>query len=98
MLLAAARLNPHNFFFGQDTDLRCVRMTAINLALWGLRGEVLWGNPLTLEARSGYRTGFSGSGFIRELAADELPVLPPPSPPARPTMLTPFDLAGDDAA
>jgi len=34
MLLAAARLNPHNFFFGQDTDLRCVRMTAINLALW----------------------------------------------------------------
>jgi hypothetical protein len=32
------------------------------------------------------------------LAADELPVAPPPSPPAKPKMPTLFDLAGDDAA
>jgi hypothetical protein len=73
-------------------------MTAINLALRGLSGDVLWGNSLTLEARGGYRTGFNGHGFIRELAADELPVAPPPSPPAKPKMPTLFDLAGDDAA
>ena len=65
--------------------------------LWGLRGEVLWGSSLTPEARGGYRTGFNGRGFIRELAADELPVAPPP-PPAKPKMPTLFDLAGDDAA
>jgi hypothetical protein len=47
----------------------------------------------------GYRTGFNGRGFIRELAADELPAAPPPpSPPAKPTVPTLFDLAGDDAA
>lgn len=37
-------------------------------------------------AREG--TGFNGCGFIRELAADELPVAPPPSPPANPTIPT----------
>jgi hypothetical protein len=97
MLLAAARLNPHNFFLGQDTDLRCVRMTAINLALWGLRGEALWGNSLTLEARSGYRTGFNCHGFIRELAADEF-ARGATSAAREANNADAFDLAGDDAA
>ena len=37
MLLAVAEENPHWEFIGQDVDLRCVRMTAINLFLLIIR-------------------------------------------------------------
>ena len=36
MLLAVAEIQPHWTFVGKDIDLRCVRMTAINLALRNL--------------------------------------------------------------
>jgi len=41
MLLAVAEQCPHWEFVGQDVDLRCVRMTAINLALRNLYGHVI---------------------------------------------------------
>ncbi len=65
MLLAAARLNRDREFVGQDIDLRCARMTAINLALRGLYGYVIWGDSLKQEQRLIYRTGFNGRGFVR---------------------------------
>ena len=71
MLLAAARLNRDREFIGQDVDLRCVRMTAINLALRGLYGYVIWGDSLKQEQRLIYRTGFNGRGFVR--IANHLP-------------------------
>jgi hypothetical protein len=78
MLLASARLNRNREFIGQDVDLRCVRMTAINLALRGLYGYVIWGDSLKQEQRLIYRTGFNGRGFIR--IADQLPIgIPAPS-------------------
>lgn len=67
MLLSAAKINPKRKFIGQDLDLRCVQMTAINLALNGLRGEVIWGNTLANEQRLVYATGFNGRGFIKAL-------------------------------
>jgi len=57
MLLAAAELQPHWHFFGQDIDLTCVRMTAINLALRNRYGHVIWGNTLANEQRLVYETG-----------------------------------------
>jgi hypothetical protein len=76
MLLAAAQINRHWEFVGQDVDLRCVRMTALNLAFRNLYGYVIWGNTLALEQKLVYRTGFDGRGFIREipLAACPAPV------------------------
>jgi hypothetical protein len=71
MLLAAANVRPNCEFVGQDIDLRCVRMTAINLALRNLYGQVIWGNSLAGEYRLGYRTGFNLRGFVRELTVDE---------------------------
>jgi len=65
MLLAAAQLNCNREFIGQDVDLRCVRMTAMNLALRGLYGYVIWGDSLKHEQRLVYRTGFNGRGFVR---------------------------------
>jgi hypothetical protein len=83
-LLAAAQLNRNREFVGQDIDLRCVRITAINLALWNLYGWVIHGNSLALEKKLVYRTGFDGRGVVREVdpAACPFPVVPSDSPPA----------------
>ena len=88
LLLAAAKIQPHWEFSGQDIDLRCVRMTAINLALRNLYGYVIWGNTLANERRLVYRTGFNLTGFIAEVPLDDCPerlqqiaAQPSPSPP-----------------
>ncbi len=64
MLMAAAKVNPKRIFIGQDIDHRCVQMTAINLALNGLKGYAVWGNSLALEIKRVYRIGFIVSGSI----------------------------------
>jgi len=73
LLLAAADVNPHAEFYGQDIDLRCVRMTAINLALRNLYGQVILGNSLSDERRLVYQTGFNGKGFIAQITPAECP-------------------------
>ena len=73
MLLAVAEINPHWEFHGQDVDLRCVRLTALNLAFRNLYGFVTWGNSLGLEKKLVYRTGFDLQGFIREVKLDVCP-------------------------
>jgi len=57
MLLAAAQLQPNWQFVGQDVDLRCVRMTAINLALRNHYGHVVHGNSLSNSCDLIYETG-----------------------------------------
>ncbi len=74
LLLAAAKLQPHWEFVGQDVDLQCVRMTAINLALRNLYGWVIWGNSLANERRLAYRTGFDFRGFICETPPEACPL------------------------
>jgi len=69
-LLSIAKRQPHWEFIGQDIDLRCVRMTAINLALRNLYGYVIWGNSLAVEQRLVYRTGFNLRGFVRQVPAE----------------------------
>lgn len=73
MLLAAAKINRHWEFVEQDIDLRCVRMTALNLAFRNLYGYVIWGNSLGDEKKLVYRTGFDGRGFIREVPVESCP-------------------------
>lgn len=75
MLLAVAETHRHWEFVGQDVDLRCVRMTALNLAFRNLYGYVIWGNTLALEQKLVYRTGFNGSGVIREIPLSACPAL-----------------------
>jgi hypothetical protein len=68
MLLAKAReMKGKGFFVGQDVDLRCVKMCAINLGLHGLNGMVTWGSSLALETKRVFLTGFNGRGVIREV-------------------------------
>jgi hypothetical protein len=73
MLLAYAEQKRPRELIGQDVDLRCVKMTSINLALRNLYGYVLWGNSLTNEVKLGYRTGMNMfGGFIRYMRPGEL--------------------------
>lgn len=64
LLLGAAKQNRELRFYGSDVDLLCVKMTVLNLALNNLVGEIVWGNPLTLEVwasfniRREFLTGF----------------------------------------
>ena len=73
MLLAVANLRPHWEFWGCDVDVRCVRITSLNLALRNLYGYVIWGNSLKNEKRLVYRTGFNLRGFIREIPIADCP-------------------------
>ena len=57
MLLAAAKIQPNWQFVGQDVDLRCVQMTAINLALRNHYGHVIQGNSLSNTVDRIYETG-----------------------------------------
>ena len=57
MLLSAAKLQPNWHFVGQDVDLRCVRMSAINLGLRNHYGHVVCGNSLSNTASLIYETG-----------------------------------------
>ena len=73
MLLGVAEQCPHWLFVGKDTDLRCVRLTSLNLALRNLYGYVIHGNSLTNEEWLVYRTGFNGLGVIQELKIEDCP-------------------------
>ncbi|MBM3970824.1 MAG: SAM-dependent DNA methyltransferase [Planctomycetes bacterium] len=73
MLLAVAETQPHWLFVGQDVDLRCVRMCAINFALRNLYGYVIHGNTLADERRLIYRTGFDLVGVVSEVPLDNCP-------------------------
>ena len=73
MLLAYAETRRSGELVGQDVDLRCVKMTTLNLALRNLYGYVLWGNSLAREVKLGYRTGMNMfGGFIRHMRPGEL--------------------------
>lgn len=74
MLMAVAEEHRDWEFVGQDVDLRCARMTALNLAFRNLYGYVIHGNSLALEQHLVYRTGFNGRGFVREVPVESCPV------------------------
>ena len=105
MLLAYADNHRPRALVGQDIDLRCVRMTAINLALRNLYGFVLWGNSLAREVKLGYRTGLNMyGGVIRYMRPGELaeqfgnPSAGEPSPPPEPTRTIALPSASPDGS
>lgn len=60
-------------FFGQDIDLTCVKMCALNLTFFNVNGFVIWGDSLLLECKQVYQTNRSQlGGSIRELKDEDL--------------------------
>jgi hypothetical protein len=41
---------------GQDIDLRCVKLTTLNMLFFNLSSCIIWGDSLKMEVRKAYRT------------------------------------------
>ncbi|RPI19469.1 MAG: SAM-dependent methyltransferase [Ignavibacteriae bacterium] len=55
-------------FYGQDIDLTCVKMCALNLLFFNVNGVVVWGDTLAFECKKAYETKRSMyGGVFREL-------------------------------
>jgi len=60
-------------FYGQDIDLTCVKMTALNLLFFNVNGFVVWGDTLLMEVRKVYQTSRNYlGGSISEMTGDIL--------------------------
>lgn len=64
MLLAAAKINHRNYFFGADNDQTCAKMSTLNFFLNGLQGEVAWMNSLSNEWYGGWQVNLDGIGIV----------------------------------
>ena len=71
MLMAMGKLNRFALFYGADVDVNCAKMTAINLCLNGLFGEVAWMNSITNELYCAWeiRPSVNGIPQIREITS-----------------------------
>lgn len=49
------RPNERIFCYGSDIDLTCVKMTAVNMLMNSIPGEIAWMNPLTMEHWRSYK-------------------------------------------
>lgn len=64
MLLAAGKRNPNALLHGIDVDQRCAKMAALNMIMFDLNAEIVWGNGLTQEV---HRTwSVRKGGYITE--------------------------------
>jgi type I restriction-modification system DNA methylase subunit len=62
-------------FVGQDIDLTCVMMCALNLTFFNLNGYVIWGNSLTNERRKIFQTTRSClGGSLAEVPVESIPL------------------------
>jgi hypothetical protein len=60
-------------FYGQDIDLTCVKMCALNLLFFNVNGYVVWGDSLLMECNKVYQTKRSYmGGSISELTGEAL--------------------------
>jgi hypothetical protein len=93
MLLAMAKLNRHARFYGADNDANCAKMTAINLCLNNLYGEVAWMNTLTQQWYGGWaiEPTIHVMPRVRQIAVHEsyikLKSQPLPQPQTKPSQL-----------
>ncbi len=65
MLLSGAKLNHTNFFFGADLDPICTKMTALNLSVNGIRGEVSCMDSLMNKWFFGYQLNINTPGITK---------------------------------
>jgi type I restriction-modification system DNA methylase subunit len=66
--------NPDDrIFMGQDLDMTCVKMTALNLMFFNLNGYAIQGNTLAFECNEVYETRRTPlGGDLRKLQDDDL--------------------------
>lgn len=70
-LISAAKVNPNLMLYGQDIELRCAKMTALNMWLFNLNASIRCGNSLANTWDIGWE--IRRGGYIWER-------YPPPNP------------------
>lgn len=72
-LLAAARYDRSLLFYGADVSRECAHMTAINLCLNNLYGEVAWMDSLSNKFYGGWQIALhpKGAPYLRAITADQ---------------------------
>ncbi|ESP89729.1 Type I restriction-modification system methyltransferase subunit-like protein [Candidatus Halobonum tyrrellensis G22] len=74
LVLAARHQDAPTVCFGQDTDLVCAQMAALNLCFFNIDGAVVWGDSLAMTKRRAWKTrGTMLGGEIAEVEPDDLP-------------------------
>ena len=84
LLLEFARVAPGNIFYGNDLSTTCAKMTALNMMVNGLIGEVACMNTLSVEWYQGWRVNMPSPGVVpidkeQSRIWTAPPELPPPS-------------------
>lgn len=70
-LISASKVNPNLVFYGQDIDIRCAKMAALNLWLFDLNGVARCGDSLREEWHVAYEVARGGYVWEREPSARE---------------------------
>jgi type I restriction-modification system DNA methylase subunit len=63
-MLAFAKHQPNNYFFGVDNSNTCAKMTTFNFFLNGMSGEVSWMDSLSMEWYGGWHINTYGMGIV----------------------------------
>ena len=80
-LLSFAKQHPNNYFFGADVSDTCVKMSAVNFFLNGLKGEITHMNSLTMEFYKAWHINMDGLG-IQPIDKEQSQIWSkPPEPP-----------------
>jgi N-6 DNA Methylase len=86
-LISMAKEKPKAVLYGSDIDLRCVKMTTLNMWLFDLNAFITCGNALADGWSIGYETRHGG--YIREIIPSPTekpdPAAPPTEAPSAPS-------------
>lgn len=74
LVLAARQQDAPTICFGQDTDLVCAQIAALNLCFFNIDSAVVYGDSLAMTKRRAWKTrGTMLGGEVAEVDPDELP-------------------------
>lgn len=74
-ILAARRHDVETFCFGQDKDLLCAKMAALNFCFFNMDGVVVWGDSLKVEQKRAWRTRNTlMGGDVVEIDPEDVPL------------------------
>ena len=74
LVLAARQQDEHTICFGQDKDLLCTQIAALNCCLFNLDAVLVWGDSLKVEQRRAWMTRQTiVGGEVQEVDPDDVP-------------------------
>lgn len=88
MFIAAQKVASNLTFLGQDKDLLCAKMTALNMCFFNANSQIAWGDSLTCECLKAYETRRSSlGGSVYEINPDKITWIKKPKVSRQTTLL-----------